>query len=351
MRIWLGIDRAANGKQRLGRKRYRDIVMLWEDLPNFWKKFEVECAMRSQSDPERDPLRIVVELNPDSRTSGTGQHSVEASIIYTNKDMQEQLLQPVRTGLRGFPRLEILECVDESLARAAIADVAKPLVSEWKQLQTEIEKCKSCATTAWLCGDITRSAHFCATGIDILRPLRQNPLSPNQTEHKADEYQSTISKFWIELHMLFVRCLDSGLTAPPLQGAHIDESLHVSSTSQLLIRMLTIIHGSVNESSWKAPNNLLAEMWYMMAKSTRLMFEHAQGNTRGAGENILKELAMALNLSPGYALYVEEKKRVEEWVEELERYQVWKDGECRRTRSRKGTLTLAEWRKTVERRG
>jgi hypothetical protein len=151
--------------------------------------------------------------------------------------------------------------------------------------------------------------------------------------------------------MLLVRCLESHLTAPPSHGAYIDESLHVSSTSQLLLHMLTIIHGSVNESSWKAPNNLLAEMWYTMAKSARLMFEHAQGNTRGAGENILMEIAMALDLSPGYVLYVEEKKLVEEWVEELGRYQVWKDGECRRTRSRKGILTLAEWRKTVEGRG
>tara|TARA_R110002003_G_scaffold296_16_gene18744 strand:+ start:13614 stop:14726 length:1113 start_codon:yes stop_codon:yes gene_type:complete len=239
MRIWLGIDRAANGKQRLGRKRYRDIVMLWEDLRDFWKKFEVECAMRSQSDPERDPLRIVVELNPDSRTSGTGQRSVEASTIYTNKDMQEQLLQPVRTGLRGFPRLEILGCADGSLARAAIAEVAKPLVSEWEQLKTEVEKCESCATTAWLCGDITRSAHFCATGIDILRPLRQSPLSLNQTEYKEVECQDTISRFWIELHMLLVRCLDSHLTAPPSHRAYIDESLHVSSTSQLLLHELS----------------------------------------------------------------------------------------------------------------
>tara|TARA_R110002003_G_scaffold296_16_gene18745 strand:+ start:14737 stop:15045 length:309 start_codon:yes stop_codon:yes gene_type:complete len=101
----------------------------------------------------------------------------------------------------------------------------------------------------------------------------------------------------------------------------------------------------------ESTNNLLAEMWYTMAKSARLMFEHAQGNTRGAGENILMEVAMALDLSPGYALYVEEKKLVGEWVEELERYEVWNDGECRRTRSRKGILTLAEWRKTVEERG
>jgi hypothetical protein len=72
MHMWIGIERKANGEKRLSRHEYADIIVLWEDLEEFCKRFEIEGVVRSQADPETDPVKFVVQLNPCKIEEGTG---------------------------------------------------------------------------------------------------------------------------------------------------------------------------------------------------------------------------------------------------------------------------------------
>ncbi|KAF2034297.1 hypothetical protein EK21DRAFT_108334 [Setomelanomma holmii] len=316
MRISIGTDRAKERKQHLGRTRYRDIVVLWDDLWTFCERFEVEGAMKNASYPDRYPLRIRVHLQPATATLGQGLARSSENIL--GEGIQEQLLQPVQTGFKGFSRLEIVE---------------------------KLGKHKHDATTAWTSSNISHCAHFCAAAINIIQRLRQNPLALDQTKHKPRHFNNMLTSFWIDFHMLFARYLNAHFSTPPTHRTHPEDDIHVSSTSGLLTKMLEVTESAVDESTRKPSSEVLAEMWCLLAKATRLSREHTRADTESG--TVLASIDKAVELCPGNATYAAEKERVGEWERELVRYHEYKYANMGDFSEVQNVSTMAQWRRSL----
>jgi hypothetical protein len=326
MHIRIGFDRKANGTRKRGRKECRDVIMLWEDLGEFCRKFEVERAMRSQSDPERDPLRFVVHLNPFAKEQEKRKQVKDLPTSVFSRHVQENLLQPIKEGLRYFPNLEIEGCTEDDLVSKVTEAVAQPLWPDFESVRTELAKHDSDATEAWTRGDIMRCIQSCTAGISLILRLRASPISLYFLQHKTSELQATLSQHYFMLHLLSARCLHKHLSTPPDNRVFPDEHLHMTATCGAIISMLSYCdmprvpaHGP-----WHPTNHQKAEVSYLTSLAKRLQYEWVVSTRQYDYREIMTYIAEAVDLWPDNVVYVEEKRKVERWLVACRKFEFWK---------------------------
>jgi hypothetical protein len=329
MRVRMGLDRWLKKETKSHvRRRYRDIVMLWEDCWDFFNRFEVEIAMKYLDNQEMGPLRIKVELGPSNQDQDIGQRDLSGlSTDFFTRNMQKRLLQPIQEGLRGFPSLEIEGCLAEGVAAQPTRTVSRPLWSSSQALHTHLTCQLESAKAALSTGDLTQCAHICATSTEILYRLRRSPSSLDLIINDTPGYAAILAQLNLTFHVLFAKCLHAHLSTPPEQRTFAQESTHIFSTCTAMISILMPSNPPAEPfiTEWSPSRYDLAESGYLRSKGIRLSYKHSDIPDSDAPEQALSLIHAAMEYWPENEIIREESRITELWVEKDARYRDWRN--------------------------
>jgi hypothetical protein len=184
------------------------ILMLWADLGEFCKRLEVERMSTRSGNPNRQNMHCVqinVKLNSGLITRAYGG---DMNVLST-RSIHEQLLRPLRDGIRGSPDLAIEGCIDETLVQETIQAVGQPYWPDSQNLLNELYRHRAHAGDAWLNRNDLQRVAACADGISLI-----DRLSINMTEYRAHELPpyihavlGVIREYHYYFHITIARCL------------------------------------------------------------------------------------------------------------------------------------------------
>lgn len=332
MRVGIGVDTKATRLRRIRRGEYEDIVLLWEDLRELFKRLEMEWAVRAQRrmsiDLERDFVKMTVEMDPCKRVQ-MGELDIGDSCRadmsgFFNLGVQKRLLGAILEGIRGLSNLTIVGCADKQFAQRLIKEAERPIWTDAKGFLDALKKQEEDSEKAWLEGDYVQSSSYCAAAISMIGRLRVSPSSLEPFQHLVTGFVIYLAQYDFKFHLSMARCLQLHLSALPHQRTFTNDYVHVSGTCSAIIETLKHIFSDdvpifpISHAD-KNFDLEIAEVHYLMARTIRLKGDHYP-NHGDSRDKALHHIKAATDLRPQLQEYAVEKRRIDEWVTVLERY-------------------------------
>jgi len=312
------------------------IVMLLSDLSEFCKRLETERMHHGHIKVPDMGVTLRVTLNAGTNTDEEGNCEVPSRRI------QEQLLQPIRDGIRGCRRLTIEGCTHEDLLEDTMQIVKQPHWPDAHVLLTELSIHRERADDAEHAKNDLACVAACTKGISVIDRLsnRHTRFDGGRLPRYIRAVLDEVKEYSYHFHIAIARCLLN-----QLNQLFLSENPRLRSSKELFEELSTIyadvfhVLQYIVQGEFHKPGRELGVHWfptftyrpccfpcqesyYLLASAGRIILENADadGNARKFPRRqtrvqFIKEtrayLRKAWETSWKNEVYIEERRRFE----------------------------------------
>jgi hypothetical protein len=280
-----------------------EMMILRADLPAFCKKLDVESVMA------------------DANT-GTIEHaSISASIRlnrayghFTTLRIQQQLLHPFATLLRGIPNLFIDGSVDAALAAAVSNEVAKPRWTDPDATLGEIHTGVDVGKRQWQENNCYTAAESWAYAMRTLDRMRHSSSWLGLKQKGGEDFVNSTADLFFTLHLLTAAFLQVDMN-DQAHSALVQRNGTLSLHHLRKCETASALFAKHAGATWTPSNQQSGKMVYRQARCLRLMRDSA---SRIKAVTLIEQ---ATTLSPNDMAIRNEHDAVSAWNADIEETQ------------------------------
>jgi hypothetical protein len=278
-----------------------DIMMLRADLPNLCKKLDIESVMT------------------DANATTSEHASIHASIrfnyayarFFTPK-IQEHLLQPIASFLRGIRNLQISGPVDAILAKAVIDEVAKDRWTDPEATLGEIHTGVDVGKRQWQQNNYYTASDSWNYSMRTLERMRHSSSWLSLQKKGGEDFVNKTADLYFTLNLLSAAFLQVDMASDDAHSTLVQRN---GSTSLQHLRKCETASARFAQhanATWVPSNQQQGKMMYRQAKCLRLMRDPT---SRVKAVTLIEQAAM---LSPNDMAIRDEKDTVLAWSADIE---------------------------------
>ena len=275
-----------------------EIMMLRSDLPKLCEQLDIETVMSNfnLTTSEHASIQASIRLN---------YHQTR----YLAPKIQERLLQPLATSLRGVPNLKIAGPVDADVAAAIRDEVAQP---RWTQPDATIEEIGTGVDVGkrqWQQNNFYAASESWAYAMRTLERMRHSSSWLGLQKTGGEDFVNKTADLYFTLHLLHAQFLqvDMAGEGPLTQRNGRVALLHLRKCETASARFAQ--HAG---ATWTPSNEQSAKMLFRHARCLRLLRDPASSVK---AVTLIEEAAA---LAPTDIAIRDEKDAVVAWEAELQ---------------------------------
>jgi hypothetical protein len=278
-----------------------EMMLLRSDLPKLCQQLDIESVM--------------TDANSTTNEHASIQASIRLSYTQTRflaPNVQERLLQPLASSLRGVPDLKIAGPVDGMLAEAVKAEVARPRWTEPGATIEEIDTGIDVGKRQWQQDNFCSASQSWAYAMRTLERMRHSSSWLGLQKAGGEAFVNAIADLYFTLNLFHAQFLQvdmaNGQSHSPLvqrNGRIAIQHLRKCETASARFAQ----HAS---ATWSPTNLQSAKMLFRHARCLRLMGETA------SSVKAVTLIEQAASLAPTDMAIRDEKDAVLAWEAELE---------------------------------
>lgn len=278
-----------------------EMMMLRVDLPNLCAKLDVESVMT------------------DANATTTEHNSLHASIrlshaharFFTPK-IQEHLLQPIATLVRGVPNLKITGPVDSALAKAVIDDVARPRWTDPESTLGDIHTGVDVGKRQWQQNNFYSASESWNYAMRTLERMRHSSSWIGLQKTGGEDFVNETADLYFTLNLLSAAFLQVDMASESAQSALVQRNGKASLQHLRKCETASARFAQHAGATWIPSNQQQGKMMYRQARCLRLMRDSA------ARVKAVTLIEQAFTLAPNDMAIRDEKDAVNGWNEEIE---------------------------------
>ncbi|KAF2821083.1 hypothetical protein CC86DRAFT_303358 [Ophiobolus disseminans] len=237
-----------------------EIMMMRADLPNLCEKLDVESVMTdaNATTSEHTALYASIRLN-----------SVYSS-FFTPK-IQEHLLRPIATHLRGLPDLEISGPVDAALAQEISDEVAKPRWTDPDSTLGEIHTGVDVGKRQWQQNNYYTAAESWNYSMRTLERMRHSSSWLGLQKSGGEDFVNKTADLYFTLNLLSAAFLQVDMASNDAHNVLIQRNGNASWQHLRKCESASARFAQHVGATWVPSNQQQGKMMYRQAKCLRLM--------------------------------------------------------------------------------
>jgi hypothetical protein len=278
-----------------------EIMMLRADLPNLCEKLDVESVM--------------TDANATTSEHASLHASIKFNYVYSRfftPKIQEYLLQPIATLLRGVPDLKISGPVDAALAKAVIEEVAKPRWTDPEETLGEIHTGVDVGKRQWQQNNYYTAAESWNYSMRTLERMRHSSSWLGLQKTGGEDFVNKTADLYFTLNLLSAAVLQIDMAGDLAQTTLVQRNGKASQQHLRKCETASARFAQHAGATWIPSNQQQGKMMYRQAKCLRLMRDAV---ARIKAVTLIEQAAM---LAPTDMAIRDEKDAVAAWNEEIE---------------------------------
>jgi hypothetical protein len=278
-----------------------EMMMLRADLPNLCEKLDVESVM--------------TDANATTKEHAALHASVKFNYAYARfftPKIQECLLEPITTLLRGVPNLQISGPVDAAIAQHVIHEVAKPRWTDPEATLGEIHTGVDVGKRQWQQNNFYTASESWNYSMRTLERMRHSSSWLGLKESGGEDFVNNTADLYFTLNLLSAAFLQIDMASQHAATALIQRNGKVSLQHLRKCETASARFTQHAGSTWTPSNQQSGKMMFRQAKCLRLMQDEAN---RIKAVTLIEQAAM---LAPNDMAIRDEKDAVATWNEALE---------------------------------
>jgi hypothetical protein len=278
-----------------------EIMMLRADLPNLCQKLDVESVMTdaNATTSEHAALHASIKFN------------YAHARFFTSK-IQEHLLEPIATLIRGVPDLKIIGPVDAAFAQHVIEEVAKPRWTDPEATLGEIHTGVDVGKRQWQQNNFYTASESWNYSMRTLERMRHSSSWLGLKEAGGEDFVNNTADLYFTLNLLSAAFLQIDMASQHAASTLIQRNGNVSLQHLRKCETTSARFTQHAGATWTPSNQQSGKMMYRQAKCLRLMQDKA---SRVKAVTLIEQAAM---LAPNDMAIRDEKDAVTAWNEEFE---------------------------------
>lgn len=282
-----------------------ELMILRADLPSFCKKLDIETVMADANTrtDEYTSISASVRMN-----RGYGH--------FMTPRIQQQLLQPFATLLRGIPNLFIEGSIDGALAAAVSKEVAKPRWIEPDAILGEIHTGVDVGKRQWQENNYYSAAESWSYALRTLERMRHSSSWLGLREKGGEDFVNNTADLFFTLHLLTAAFLQVDMANDQAHTALVQRNGNLSLQHLRKCETTSALFAKHAGATWTPSNQQTGKMMYRQARCLRLMRDSA---SRTKAVTLVEQ---ARTLSPNDMAIRNENDAVSAWnaaIEETQR--------------------------------
>ncbi len=288
-----------------------EMMILQSDLALFCEKLDIETARvdRFTKISDYSSIRVEIEFK-------------DALAPYYTPKVQQRLLKPIATHVRGIQDLKILGPIDSTFKQTLVDEVAMPRWTDPDSLLQEIDTDFQVGELHWEQNEHTEAAKSWTRALGTLERIRWSSSWFGLNESGGEEFSKKVADLYYSLNLLYAKYLQLDMARNPTDvsllqrnGRHAVEHLNKCGNASVLF--------APNATPIWIPNTRQATtMLCLRARCARLMRDY---------DNMFKArhfIQLARSRAPHDLVIAEEAVAVLSWVWNNE--QAWLSWQIRR---------------------
>lgn len=281
-----------------------EMMMLRADLPKLCQKLDIESVMA------------------DANTSTTEHASINASVSFSwahthflTPKIQERLLSPISSLLRGIPNMKVYGPVDPTLATAVIEEVAKPRWTDPEATLGEIHTGVDVGKRQWQQNNFYTASESWTYAMRTLERMRHSSSWLSLQQSGGEDFVNNTADLYFTLNLLSAAFLQVDMAAQSAPNSLTQRNGSVSLQHLRKCETASARFAQHAGATWVPSNQQSGKMMYRQAKCLRLMHDTAN---RVKAVTLIEQ---AFTLAPNDMAIRDEKDAIMAWNAELEELQ------------------------------
>jgi len=277
-----------------------EIMMLRSDLPKLCEQLDIESVMAdaNSTTSEHTSIHATIRLN-------------YAQTRYFTPKIQEHLLEPIATSLRGVPDLKFMGPVDSTLAENVKSQVAKPRWTEPDATIEEIGTGVDVGKRQWQQNNFYAASESWAYAMRTLERMRHSSSWLGLQRTGGEDFVNKIADLYFTLNLFHAQFLQVDMANDQSQGPLVQRNGRVAIQHLRKCETASARFAQHAGATWTPSNQQSAKMLFRHARCLRLMRQSAS-SVRAV--TLIEEAAA---LAPTDIAIRDEKDAVLAWEAEL----------------------------------
>jgi hypothetical protein len=278
-----------------------EIMMLRSDLPTLCEKLDIESVM--------------ADANSTTSEHASVHASVRLNYAYTRfftPKIQERLLSPIATYIRGIPSLKIYGAVDPTLAQHVQDEVAKPRWTEPEATIEEIGTGVDVGKRQWQQSNFYSASESWAYAMRTLERMRHSSSWIGLQQAGGEDFVNKTADLYFTLNLFHAQFLQVDMANDQSQGPLVQRNGRLAIQHLRKCETASARFAQHAGATWAPSNQQSAKMLFRHARCLRLMRD-AASSVRAV--TLIEEAA---SLVPTDIAIRDEKDAVLTWEAELD---------------------------------
>jgi hypothetical protein len=278
-----------------------EILMLRADLPKLCEKLDVESVMTdaNATTSEHAALNASIKFN-------------YAYARFLTPKIQEHLLQPIASLLRGLPSLKINGPVDAALAKSVMDEVTKPRWTDPEATLGEIHTGVDVGKRQWQQNNFYTASESWNYAMRTLERMRHSSSWLGLQKTGGEDFVNNTADLYFTLNLLSAAFLQVDMASDAVQSALLKRNGKASLQHLRKCETASARFAQHASATWIPSNQQQGKMMYRQAKCLRLMRD---ASSRVKAVTLIEQAAV---LAPNDMAIRDEKDAVGMWNEEIE---------------------------------
>ncbi|KAJ4364627.1 hypothetical protein N0V83_009223 [Neocucurbitaria cava] len=303
-----------------------EIMMLRADLPYLCERLDIESVMadmNSRAD-EHAAINAEVKLN-------------YAYARFFTPTIQERLLNPIATFLRGLPNFRIVGPVDPALATAVIQEVANPRWTEPESTLEEIGTGVDVGKRQWQQNSYYTASESWAYAMRTLERMRHSSSWLGLKETGGEDFVNKTADLYFTLNLFHAQFLQVDMSGDHASGPLVQRNGNIALQHLRRCELASARFAQHAGATWAPSNQQSAKMLYRHARCLRLM-HHSVNRVKAV--TLIEEAA---TLAPTDLAIRVEKDAVLSWNAGIEDAQRLIEREMAELETNRSSLWSSMW--------
>ena len=278
-----------------------EIMMLRSDLPKLCEQLDIESVMAdaNSTTSEHASINASIRLN-------------YAHTRFFTPKIQERLLEPIASSLRGVPDIKISGFVDASLAESVRNQVAQPRWTEPDATIEEIGTGVDVGKRQWQQNNFYSASESWAYAMRTLERMRHSSSWIGLQKAGGEDFVNKTADLYFTLNLFHAQFLQVDMANDQSQGPLVQRNGRVAIQHLRKCETAAARFAQHAGATWTPSNQQSAKMLFRHARCLRLMRDTAN-SVRAV--TLIEEAAA---LAPTDIAIRDEKDAVLAWEAELE---------------------------------
>ncbi|KAI4708003.1 hypothetical protein J4E89_007121 [Alternaria sp. Ai002NY15] len=278
-----------------------EIMMLRSDLPKLCEQLDIETVMAdaNSTTTEHASINATIRLN-------------YAQTRFFTPKIQERLLEPIATCLRGIPNMRISGFVDPALADSVRTQVAQPRWTDPESTIEEIGTGVDVGKRQWQQSNFYAASESWAYAMRTLERMRHSSSWAGLQKAGGEDFVNKTADLYFTLNLFHAQFLQVDMANDASQGPLVQRNGRVAIAHLRKCETAAARFAQHAGATWTPSNAQSAKMLYRHARCLRLMRDE---KSSVKAVTLIEEAAA---LQPTDLAIRDEKDAVLTWEAELE---------------------------------